>query len=145
MRKIIIATFALAAGLVIGVAACEPAESDTTTPRAGAVENAESAPEAPADDLTSAQRNAVQKAESYLEYSGFSESGLVTQLEFEGFDTADAQFAVTHLSPDWMAQAVKKAESYMQYSAVSETGLVGHEDYDVSITEQAGHVAATQI
>src|SRR5690606_23693306 len=85
MRKIIIATFALAAGLVIGVAACEPSESGTTTPRAGVVENAESAPEAPADDLTSAQRNAVRKAESYLEYSAFSESGLVTQLEFEGF------------------------------------------------------------
>lgn len=144
MRKIIIATFALAAGLVIGVAACEPAESDTTTPRAGVVENAESAPEAPADDLTSTQRNAVRKAESYLEYSAFSESGLVTQLEFEGFDTADAQFAVAHLSPDWMEQAVKKAESYMEYSAFSESGLVDQLEFDGFTPEQAAHGAASQ-
>src|SRR5690606_40301479 len=129
MRKIIIATFALAAGLVIGVAACEPSESGTTTPRAGVVENAESAPEAPADDLTSAQRNAVRKAESYLEYSAFSESGLVTQLEFEGFDTADAQLAVTHQSPGRMEQAAKTAERYMEYSAFSESGLVGQLEF----------------
>ena len=36
---------------------------------------------------------AVEKAESYLDMSSFSKSGLVTQLKFEGFTPAQAQRA----------------------------------------------------
>ena len=37
--------------------------------------------------------NAVEEAESYLEYSSFSRSGLIDQLEYEGFSTSDANYA----------------------------------------------------
>ena len=39
---------------------------------------------------TVAQSNAKKSATSYLKYSAFSRTGLIDQLEFEGFSTADA-------------------------------------------------------
>ena len=35
---------------------------------------------------------AVESAESYLDYTSFSKSGLIEQLEFEGFAPAQAQY-----------------------------------------------------
>ena len=35
---------------------------------------------------------AVESAESYLEYTSFSKSGLIEQLEYEGFTPAQAQY-----------------------------------------------------
>lgn len=43
---------------------------------------------------TGGQTNAVKKAESYLDYTAFSRSGLIEQLEYEGFSTEDATYAV---------------------------------------------------
>jgi hypothetical protein len=42
------------------------------------------------------QQNAVRKAKEYLDYTGFSRSGLINQLaEFEGFTPAQAEYGVT--------------------------------------------------
>lgn len=38
---------------------------------------------------------AYQKALEYLDYSSFSRSGLIEQLEFEGFTSAQAVYGVT--------------------------------------------------
>ena len=62
----------------------------------------------------------MRKAETYLEFSAFSRTGLIDQLEFEGFSTEDATFAVDTVTVDWMAQATAKAEDYLEYSAFSE-------------------------
>ena len=43
---------------------------------------------------TVAQSNAKKSATSYLKYSAFSRTGLIGQLEFEGFSTADATYGV---------------------------------------------------
>jgi hypothetical protein len=40
--------------------------------------------------LTVAQENAKRKAESYLEMTGFSRSGVTEQMKFEGFTTSQA-------------------------------------------------------
>ncbi|WP_341961966.1 Ltp family lipoprotein [Planococcus maritimus] len=37
---------------------------------------------------------AVKKAQEYLDYTPFSRSGLIEQLEFEGFSNGDAVYAV---------------------------------------------------
>lgn len=74
--------------------------------------------------LTLAQQNAVGKAESYLAMSGFSRAGLIKQLEFEKFPTADAEFAVDHIAPDWNAEAAEKAKSYLDMSAFSRDALL---------------------
>lgn len=147
MRKTIIAAL-LAAPAILGVVACEPVDAATPGSHAPVTET-EYAPiweltEEPTDNLTVSQRNAVDKAESYLEYSAFSETGLVDQLEYEGFSTEDAQFAVTYVAPDWMAQAVAKAESYMEYSSFSQAGLADQLEYEGFTPEQAAHGAASQ-
>ncbi|MEI3391017.1 MAG: Ltp family lipoprotein [Clostridia bacterium] len=40
------------------------------------------------------EKNALNKAKSYLNYTAFSYSGLVKQLEFEGFSNSEARFGV---------------------------------------------------
>ena len=40
------------------------------------------------------ERNARQSAADYLAYSAFSRSGLIDQLEYEGFTTAQAEYGV---------------------------------------------------
>lgn len=58
---------------------------------------------APTGASSSGQRNALAKADAYLEMSGFSYSGLVEQLEYEGFSTADATYAADNCGADWTA------------------------------------------
>lgn len=74
--------------------------------------------------MTVSQEQALKKAQSYLSYSGFSESGLIKQLTFEGFSDADAKWAVTHVEVDWNAEVVEKAKSYLEYSSFSRAGLI---------------------
>jgi hypothetical protein len=73
---------------------------------------------------TVSQQNAVRKAESYLRSSAFSRSGLISQLEFSGFNSADATYAADSLGTNWSNQAIKKAESYLRSSAFSRSGLI---------------------
>jgi hypothetical protein len=86
----------LAVGLLTGVAS-DP--SSSTTPDSDPVsvvqEEKPVAQEAPAEvtpDLTVAQENAIESAESYLSFTSFSRSGLIDQLKHEGFTTAQATF-----------------------------------------------------
>lgn len=51
-------------------------------------------PEVTEPEMTGGQRNAVRSAESYLGYSAFSRSGLIGQLEYEGFSTKQATYGV---------------------------------------------------
>lgn len=96
------------------------------------------APAAPAEPaLTLGQQNAVSKGESYLEYTSFSRSGLIKQLEYEGFATADAEFAVDRIAPDWNAQAAAKAKSYLEYSSFSRDGLIEQLLFEGFSQEQA--------
>ena len=88
----------------------EPVSTDTTPEE----------PSEPADNMTMGQRNALQSAQSYLEYSAFSRSGLIEQLEFEGYSTEDATFAVDNCGANWTEQAEKSAQSYLEYSAFSQ-------------------------
>lgn len=79
--------------------------------------------EAPAPKLTLSQQNAVDKGASYLEFTAFSRSGLIGQLEYEGFTTEDSTFAVDFIAPDWNAQAAAKAKSYLDMTSFSREGL----------------------
>ena len=79
---------------------------------------------------TAGQENAIESAESYLEYSSFSRQGLIEQLEYEEFSLADATFAVDHVTVDWNAEAVESAESYLEYSSFSKPGLIEQLEYE---------------
>lgn len=91
---------------------------------------------------TVSQRNAVRSAEQYLDYSAFSRQGLIEQLEYEGFSTADATFAVDTITVDWNAQAAKAAKAYLDYSAFSRSGLIEQLEYEGYTPAQAAYGAA---
>jgi hypothetical protein len=77
--------------------------------------------------FTVSQENAIESAESYLDYTSFSRSGLIDQLSSEygeGFPMADAIFAVDHISVDWNEQAARSAKDYLAYSSFSRQGLI---------------------
>ena len=97
----------------------------------------EEAVEEEASDETAGQENARRSAESYLSHSAFSRSGLIGQLKFEGYSTADATYGVDAVSPDWNQQAAKSAESYLSHSAFSRSGLIGQLKFEGYTTEQA--------
>jgi hypothetical protein len=106
------------------LAAADP-EAGTPTAEADTPAVAPTAPPTPtALELTIGQRNAIGSAESYLNYSAFSASGLINQLLFEEFSPDDAAFAVASITVDWNEQAAKSAQSYLDYTSFSRQGLV---------------------
>ena len=90
---------------------------------------------------TRGEENALKKAHSYLDYSAFSYSGLIDQLEYEGYSTSEATYAADHCGADWKEQAVKKANSYLKYSSFSYDGLVDQLEYEGFTHEQATYGA----
>lgn len=100
------------------------------------------APEKPAEpELTTGQKNALKQAENYLDYTAFSRSGLIEQLEYEGYSTEDATFAVDKCTVDWNEQAAKKATEYLEFSSFSKSGLIDQLLYEGFTQEQAEYGA----
>lgn len=87
--------------------------------------------------LTVNQTQAVKKAESYLNVSGFSRLGLIDQLVFEGFSNEDATFAVDYIKVDWKEQASKKAKEYLDVSSFSRQGLIDQLVFEKFTLEEA--------
>lgn len=87
--------------------------------------------------MTMGQKNALKTALNYLEFSAFSYSGLIDQLEYEGYSTEDATFAVDNCGADWNEQAAKCAQSYLDYSSFSRSGLIDQLEYEGFTAEQA--------
>lgn len=90
---------------------------------------------------TTSQKNAVRKAQSYLNFTGFSRDGLVAQLEYEQFSHVDAVYGADNAGANWNEQAAKKAKSYMDFSAFSRGGLIDQLKYDKFTQEQAEYGA----
>ena len=85
------------------------------------------APEIVEPVFTVSQENAIDSAQSYLDFGAFSESGLIEQLSSEygeGFSKADAVFAVNHIDVNWNEQAAKSAQSYLDFGSFSRQGLI---------------------
>lgn len=83
--------------------------------------------------------NARRHAESYLETMPFSRSGLIDQLEFEGYSSDAATTAVDGLGADWHAQAIRSAQSYLDVMPFSHSGLVDQLIYEGYTPDQAEH------
>lgn len=80
--------------------------------------------------------NAVAKAKSYLNFTSFSREGLIQQLEYEGFSTEAATYAVDNIDVDWNEQCAKKAKSYLDFMAFSRDGLYQQLQYEGFTEEQ---------
>ena len=86
---------------------------------------------------TTGERNALRSANSYLSFSAFSYSGLIDQLEFEGYSTSEATYAADNCGADWNEQAAKSAASYLSFTAFSQDGLIDQLEYEGFTREQA--------
>lgn len=115
----------------------EPAPEPEPEP----VKEPEPEPEPEKPSLTMGQLNALGAAKVYLATTAFSHDGLVGQLEYSGYETADAVYAADNCGADWNEQAAKKAENYLETSALSYSGLIKQLEYEKFTTEQATYGA----
>lgn len=92
---------------------------------------------------TVAQVNAVGSAEAYLATQAFSRTGLIKQLKFEGYSTADATYAVDHITVNWTEQADRSAKQYMEMMHFSRSGLISQLKFEGFTTAQATHGATS--
>lgn len=90
---------------------------------------------------TVSQRNAVRSADDYLDFTAFSREGLIKQLEFDDFSTADATFAVDHITVDWNERAAKAAEGDLDFSGFFRGGLIAQLEFDGFTPAQAAYGA----
>lgn len=95
------------------------------------------------ENLSTERASALQMAHDYLKSSAFSRTGLIKQLEYEGFSKDDATYAVDNCGADWKAQAALMAKQYRKSSAFSHKGLVDQLEYEGFTPEQAEY-GATQ-
>jgi hypothetical protein len=86
---------------------------------------------------TMGEKNALSKALSYLNIMAFSYSGLIKQLEYEGYTHQEAVYAVDNCEADWNKQAALKAQSYLDIMAFSKDGLIEQLVYEGFTREQA--------
>ncbi len=93
--------------------------------------------DAPVEGMTRSQENALATAKNYLSFTAFSRSGLIEQLEYEGFSTEDATFAVDNCGADWFEQAYKSAENYLSFTSFSHSGLVDQLIFEGFTAEEA--------
>lgn len=93
------------------------------------------------DSATTSQKNAVEKAKSYIAMTGFSHDGLVDQLKYEGFSDEDAAYGADNCGADWNAEALEKAKGYIDMTGFSYDGLVDQLEYEGFTSDQATYGA----
>ena len=90
-------------------------------------------------NVTVSQQNAVNMAIRYISTMSFSKEGLIDQLEYEGFSTADATYGAEHCGADWYQEAIKTAESYLDTMAFSKQGLLDQLEYEGFTSDEANY------
>ncbi|MDQ0030150.1 hypothetical protein J2S89_001975 [Arthrobacter bambusae] len=124
-------------------AAADKAAADKATADKAAADKAAAEQRAAAAAAgTASQQNALRTAAQYLNYSAFSRTGLIGQLEYEKYSTEDATWAVDRVTVDWNVQAAKSAKEYLKFTAFSRGGLVDQLIYEGFTPEQAEYGAS---
>jgi len=85
--------------LLLAVGAAASGCTDTTTgpaptPTQAPTLTPKPTPTKTLDTATMGEKNAVEKAKSYLRVMAFSREGLIDQLEYEGFTQSQAEYGV---------------------------------------------------
>lgn len=91
------------------------------------------------DGATFGERMALSSAKNYLRVSAFSKKGLLEQLEFEGYSTAEATYAVNKCGANWKEQAVKCAKNYLNIMSFSRQGLLEQLEFEGFTSEEAAY------
>jgi len=104
---------------IIGVTGCAPSTGTAPSPGTNPQTNSPVNP-----DETVSQANASRSAKTYLDFSGFSRSGLIKQLMFEGYSESDASYGVDIQNANWNEQSARSAKNYLDLSGFSRSGLI---------------------
>ena len=86
---------------------------------------------------TTGEKNALRTAREYLNISAFSYTGLIKQLEYEGYSTEEATYAADNCNANWNEQAAKAAKEYLSVMSFSRQGLIEQLIFDGFTQEQA--------
>jgi hypothetical protein len=89
------------------------------------------------DSATLGEKNAAKSASNYLDIMPFSYSGLVKQLEFEGYTQEEAVYGVDKCDADWNEQAAKSASNYLDIMPFSRTELISQLEFEGFTRQQA--------
>ena len=149
--KIIITAF-FALMLIIGAASgsgssddSEETEKATEAVTAEPTEAPTEAPTTPVPtedpSVTIGMKNALKTAQSYLNISAFSYTGLIDQLEYEKYSVEEATYAADNCGADWNEQAAKCAQNYIDLTSFSRDGLIDQLIYEGFTQEQAEYGA----
>lgn len=98
--------------------------SESTQGKSGANSSAGSQPATSSE--TENQERARLDAKTYYESSWFSRTGMIEQLEFDGFSNEDATYGVDALGIDWGQEAIGTADSAISSEWFSRQGLIDH-------------------
>lgn len=82
-------------------------------------------------------RNALQSAKDYLDAMSFSRKGLIEQLEYEGYSSSEAEYAVEHCGADWNKQAYDMAKDYLKMMDFSRSSLIEQLEFEGFTHSQA--------
>ena len=83
------------------------------------------------------EKMALESAKNYLQAMGFSRKGLIKQLEFEGYTTNEATYAVNNCGANWKEQAVRVAKNYLNTMPFSREGLIEQLEFEGFTNEEA--------
>lgn len=87
--------------------------------------------------VTLGMQNALKSANQYLNFTAFSYTGLIKQLEYEGYSNSEAVYAVDNCGADWYEQAVKSGKQYLNFTSFSRDGLIRQLEYEGFTNDQA--------
>lgn len=108
----------------------QPAEQPAEQPAPPATKPA-AQPTTPASNVSAGESNALKSAKSYLDMGGFSKESLKGQLEYEGYDANQIQYALDNCGADWKEQALMSAKSYLESNmGFSKLGLTEQLEYE---------------
>lgn len=96
-----------------------------------------SQPSSSKPSATVGEQNALKSAKRYLNSMPFSKKGLIEQLEYEGYSTAEATYGAENSGADWNANAAKKAKQYLDFMGFSRQGLIDQLEYEGYTHDQA--------
>lgn len=115
----------------------EQSNTNSTTSSSSSTTTPSTSSNASTPSPTTGEKNALRSAREYLSFSAFSYTGLIKQLEYEGYSTEEATYAADNCNANWNLQAAKSAKEYLDMSSFSRQELINQLIYEGYTQEQA--------
>ena len=80
--------------------------------------------------VTVGMKNALKKAQSYINHMSFSRDRLIKQLAYEGFTDAECIYGADNCGANWTLECLEKAQSYIERMAFSHDRLIKQLAYE---------------